>query len=215
MSKRISIFALAALMVMASVGCVTKSAFRDSSEAADARTSSVESAVEANERRIADMGKETDAKIASLEETAEKAVEVGNSAMGRADEAAMKADKAARGKLIWSVTLSDESVTFGFNNSSVPDDAAAALDDLIRKVKALDKAVYIEIEGHTDNMGGEQYNYELGQQRADAVRDYMSQAGIPLHAMNTISRGEANPVADNGDLEGRTKNRRVVIRVLE
>jgi outer membrane protein OmpA-like peptidoglycan-associated protein len=49
-----------------------------------------------------------------------------------------------------------------------------------------------------------------------AVRDYMSkQGGVPLHAMNVISFGESNPVADNSTAEGRAKNRRVVINVLE
>jgi outer membrane protein OmpA-like peptidoglycan-associated protein len=56
----------------------------------------------------------------------------------------------------------------------------------------------------------------LGLRRATAVRDYMHQSGgIPLHAINTISLGESNPVADNSNSEGRSQNRRVVVRVLE
>ena len=90
------------------------------------------------------------------------------------------------------------------------------LDDLTGKIKDYGKAVYVEIEGHTDGTGSEDYNYTLGLRRATAVRDYLSQAGgLPLHAMNTISLGEGNPVADNSTSEGRAQNRRVVVRVLE
>ena len=88
--------------------------------------------------------------------------------------------------------------------------------DLSAKIKDYGKAVYVEIEGHTDNTGSDDYNQTLGLRRAGAVRDYLNQAGgIPLHAMNTISLGESNPVADNSTSDGRAQNRRVVVRVLE
>ena len=48
-----------------------------------------------------------------------------------------------------------------------------------------------------------------------AVRNYLNQQGIPLHALNVISYGESKPVTDNGTPDGRAQNRRVVIRVLE
>jgi len=80
----------------------------------------------------------------------------------------------------------------------------------------MDKTVYLEIEGHTDNVGSEEYNKVLGERRAEAVRVYLNEkGGIPLHAMNVISYGEDEPVSDNGSRTGRAQNRRVVIRVLE
>jgi peptidoglycan-associated lipoprotein len=97
-----------------------------------------------------------------------------------------------------------------------PDEAKSTLNDLTESIKAYGKAVYIEIEGHTDNTGTDAYNYTLGLRRATAVRDYMHQVGgIPLHAMNTISFGESSPVSDNSTSTGRSQNRRVVVRVLE
>ena len=58
--------------------------------------------------------------------------------------------------------------------------------------------------------------HKLGLMRAQAVRNYLHEKGnIPLHAISTISFGEAAPIADNGTPEGRAQNRRVVIRVLE
>ena len=207
---------LVAGILLVAPGCVTKKLFRKNVEETDTRMGSTESAVEANERRIGDLKSETDGKIAEVDSKAERAVEVGNAAMSRADQAAKAADDAAKGKLIWSVTLSDDRVKFSFNQTAIPDDAASALDELSDKVKAYGKAVYLEIEGHTDNTGGEPYNVALGEKRAMAVRDYLgTRGGIPLHAMNVISYGESKPIADNGSSEGRAQNRRVVIRVLE
>lgn len=204
-----------AIAVLGSAGCVTKKVYRKDVAENEARIGGVESAVEANERRISDLSRETDDKIAQAQGTAERAVEIGNSAMGQAAAAQEAAEKAARGKLLWEVTLTDENVRFSFGQAQLPDEAISELDDLVAKVKSLDRAVYLEIQGHTDNIGGEEYNYQLGDQRASAVRNYLNGQGIPLHAMSTISYGESHPVVDNDTPENRAKNRRVVILVLE
>jgi outer membrane protein OmpA-like peptidoglycan-associated protein len=195
---------------------VSKKMFRSNVEEQDTRVGSVESAVEANERRISDLKQETDSKIAAVDSKAARAAEVGNAAMSKAEQASVAADKAAKGRLLWTVTLSDERVKFSFGAHSVPDDAAAVLDELAGKVKGYGKALYLEIEGHTDSTGSEAYNSLLGEKRALAVRNYLNKrGGIPLHAMSTISYGESSPVADNTSPTGRAQNRRVVIRVLE
>ena len=96
--------------------------------------------------------------------------------------------------------------------------ATFAMGGLLMAVPAMARG---ELVGHwafdvTDNAGSTEYNYSLGEKRAMAVRNYLSESGgIPLHAMNTISYGESRPVADNGTQEGRSMNRRVVVRVLE
>lgn len=202
--------------VLGSTGCVSKKLFRKNVEETDQRVAGVESGVEGNERRIEDLATETDTKIAEVRGTAERAVELGNQASVEAQKAQELAEKAARGKLLWEITLSDDSVRFSFDQAELPDAAKAKLDDLIAKVKAYDKAVYVEIEGHTDNIGSPEYNLTLGERRADAVKRYLNQAGrLPLHAINVISYGESQPVADNGTQDGRAQNRRVVIKVLE
>lgn len=203
---------LLAVALVASTGCVTKKVFRKQVEETDSRIKGVESGVEANERRVTDLATETDSKLASVRGTAEKAVEIGSTALSKAESA----EKLAKGKILWTTTLSDDRVKFSFDQNDIPGEAATMLDDLANKVKGLDKAAYLEIEGHTDNVGSEAYNQELGLKRAEAVRNYLAaNGGLPLHAMNVISFGEKNPVADNGSKDGRAKNRRVVIRVLE
>jgi outer membrane protein OmpA-like peptidoglycan-associated protein len=198
-----------------STGCVSKKIYAEDLEQRDQRVAGVESAVEANERRISELGDETDQKIASVKDTAEKAVEIGSTAMTQAKAAQQTAEKAAKGRLLWTVTLSDDAVRFSFDQASIPPEAAREINSLVAKAKSLDRAVYFEIEGHTDNIGSEEYNFQLGEKRALAVRDYISKQGIPLHALNTISFGESQPIADNSTPEGRSQNRRVVIRVLE
>lgn len=218
MTKRNALI-LSCLLVVALVGssgCVTKKLFRSNVEETDARVSATESGIEANERRIGDLKGETDAKIAELDSKTQKATELGSSAMTQAEKAAAAAERAEKGRLIWKVTLSDDRVKFSFGEAGMPDEAKAALDELIEKIIAYDKAVFVEIEGHTDSTGSEDYNEELGYKRALTVRDYMSKnGGIPLHAMNVISYGESQPLADNSTPEGRSQNRRVVIKVLE
>jgi peptidoglycan-associated lipoprotein len=214
--NRMVVAGVAVIALALAPGCVTKKVFQKNVEDTDARLAGVESGVETNERRIGDLTTDTDAKIASVRGTAEKAVELGSTALGKAESAQETAEKAARGRLLWTVTLSDDSVKFSFDQASVPPDAARVLDDLATQVKGMDKAVYLEIEGHTDSIGSEEYNQMLGERRANAVRVYLNEkGGIPLHAMNVISFGESRPVADNRTPQGRSQNRRVVIRVLE
>jgi outer membrane protein OmpA-like peptidoglycan-associated protein len=203
---------LTLIVVAASTGCVTKKVYRKQVDETNTRIEDVKTGVEENERRIGDLSKDTDSRIGSLRGDVQKASEVGGTALTEAQTA----QKMAKGKILWTVTLSDDRVKFGFDQAKVPAEAARALDDLAAQVKQMDKAVYVEIEGHTDNIGSDEHNQHLGEMRAEAVRDYLhDKGGIPLHAMSVISFGESHAIADNSTKEGRAQNRRVVVRVLE
>ena len=73
------------------------------------------------------------------------------------------------------------------------------LDEVVEQLKGDTKNnVFIEIEGHTDNVGSKEGNYELGLERAEAVKRYLyMQHQIPLHKISVISYGEEKPVAPN------------------
>jgi outer membrane protein OmpA-like peptidoglycan-associated protein len=111
--------------------------------------------------------------------------------------------------------LTDDKVKFGFDVAKLSPEAEAALDAFANQLVQEGRPVYIEIQGHTDSVGSEDYNLKLGEQRAEAVRRYLNQTGIPLHRMSVISYGEASPVTDNKTREGRSQNRRVVLVVLK
>ncbi len=71
----------------------------------------------------------------------------------------------------------------------------------------------ITIEGHTDNQGSRKSNVDLGQHRADSVRDYMITRGVDGSRVTAVGIGQDRPVADNSSPEGRANNRRVEIIV--
>jgi outer membrane protein OmpA-like peptidoglycan-associated protein len=214
--KGLALAGMLIAVLVVSPACVSKKLFRKNNEQTDSRVTGVETAVEENERRISDLRSETDSKIAAVDNKADRAVEIGNSAMSSAKNAQSTAEAAARGRLLWEVHLTDDRVKFSFNEASLSDEAKGELDNLAGQVKNLAKAVYLEIEGHTDNIGSEDYNVKLGHDRAMAALRYLNETGgIPLHAMNAISYGSAKPLTDNDTREGRAQNRRVVIRVLE
>jgi outer membrane protein OmpA-like peptidoglycan-associated protein len=70
-------------------------------------------------------------------------------------------------------------------------------------------ALRMEVEGHTDSVGTDDYNLQLSQRRADAVRDYLVSNGIAATSIQSVGLGKAGPVASNDTAAGRQQNRRV------
>jgi peptidoglycan-associated lipoprotein len=129
-------------------------------------------------------------------------------------ERAEAAGKLAEGKFLYSMVLSDDSVKFPVDGSQLSPEAQTRLQDLVQKLKSENKNVYLEIQGHTDTTGSKPINMRLGEERAEAVRLYMNQQGVPLNRMSTISYGDTSPVAPNNTRAGRAQNRRVVVIVM-
>ncbi|MDR0881806.1 MAG: OmpA family protein [Candidatus Adiutrix sp.] len=73
----------------------------------------------------------------------------------------------------------------------------------------------VEIQGHTDSVGTDQYNYGLGQRRAEAVKKVLVKNGVNPATLNTSSKGESQPIATNATSGGRSRNRRVEIHVAQ
>jgi outer membrane protein OmpA-like peptidoglycan-associated protein len=67
----------------------------------------------------------------------------------------------------------------------------------------------LEVEGHTDSVGSDDYNQQLSEKRAGAVRDYLVQQGISADGIVSRGLGKTQPVASNDTAEGRQQNRRV------
>ena len=144
---------------------------------------------------------------------AEQAAARANAVGGRVDTVA--AEVAATRKLVYEVTLSEDQGNFKFGGVDLPDEAKARLDQMINQLKSNPQNVYIEIEGHTDNVGGADLNERIGMERAEAVKRYLYETHqVPLHKINVISYGEDKPVAPNNTRAGRAQNRRVVVRIL-
>ena len=71
----------------------------------------------------------------------------------------------------------------------------------------------LQIEGHTDSVGTDEFNQELSGRRADGVRDYLAEEGVPVSGMTARGFGKTQPVATNDTPEGRQRNRRVELVV--
>lgn len=78
----------------------------------------------------------------------------------------------------------------------------------------LNRATYIEVVGHTDDVGDDDYNLNLSLSRAESVRDYLISKGLNPNQIGTVGMGENSPIASNNTEEGRAQNRRVEVFVL-
>ncbi len=190
------------------IGCATEQYVKDQIAGIDTKIGEVRKNAVANQTEIASLKKSA----AKQNRLIQKHSTTVREAMSRAEEA----HKLAEGKLLYEATISGESVHFGFDRSNVSDEAKTCLDVFAGVVKAENKNIYVEIQGHTDNIGAEEHNLRLGQARAEGVMRYLHmEHGIPLHRMNAFSYGESKPVADNDTRSNRAKNRRVTIVVME
>lgn len=112
------------------------------------------------------------------------------------------------------VSLSD--VLFDFNKATLKPGAREKLSKLTGILLAYPGEYRMEIEGHTDAIGSEEYNLRLSQARAESVRDYLAQAGMPAsRIIATRGMGKSQPVADNATAAGRQVNRRVEIIIAD
>jgi OmpA-OmpF porin, OOP family len=106
------------------------------------------------------------------------------------------------------------SVLFKFNDAGFKTDTRT--DNRIAEFKSwLEKnpAAKLSITGHTDPVGDEAFNQELGMRRASALQKHIISLGIPAERMLVASKGETEPAADNSTVQGRAKNRRTEITI--
>lgn len=173
-------------------GCATKKYVREQAAIVGTRVDTVNARVDSTETHVA-----------AVEGTAKDAL-----------DRATAAGKLAEGKFLYSEVLTDDSMKFGVNKAELSPEAQQRLDAFVEKLKTDNRNVYVEVQGHTDNKGAKDYNYKLGEERAEAVRRYLNQHGVALNRIATISYGPDAPVAPNNDRAGRQQNRRVVLIVL-
>ena len=215
----LKVVTLAAVIAVVAPACATRGFVRTETAVVDAKIDTVAATVEETQERTLQNGE----RIGEVDQRAMEAGQAAQMSQAAADGAAMAADavgtrvdeiEAMAGRLIFEVTLSEDQGNFASGRNDLPDAARARIDQLIGQLSADGQNEFIEIEGHTDSTGGENYNLELGMERAEAVKRYLyEQHNVPLHKMNTFSYGEARPAAPNDTPGGRAQNRRVVIRV--
>jgi peptidoglycan-associated lipoprotein len=227
MANKLYAVSVLALTVAVAPACATKKFVRTEVGNVNSKVDTLSGSLEETQERT----RKNEERIGTVDTKAEAAGRSAQEARGAADAAANQARQvgtrvdqvqtelntavAASRKLVYEVTLSEDQGQFKSGKFELPDTARARLDEVIGQLKSDSKNVFIEIEGHTDNVGAPEFNQTLGLERAEAVKRYLyEQHQIPLHKMNVISYGEEKPVAPNTNRDGRAQNRRVVVKVL-
>ncbi len=113
------------------------------------------------------------------------------------------------------VAISLPEVFFDTDSAKLSGDAKAALKQIVKPLTAA-KSRHIRVRGHTDSTGDEKYNQQLSEKRAETVADYLINKGdLNPDTLSYEGRGALDPIADNSIADGRAKNRRVEIILLD
>jgi len=223
---RNNLYTAAALAVTVAFApaCASKKYVGTEISTVNAKVDTLSTALETTQERT----RENETKIVAVDVKADAAGRSATEARAAADAAAsatqavdarlsgrVDAVETAARQLVYEVTLSEDQGNFTFGGATLPSGATDRLDEMITQLKATPRRVFIEIEGHTDNVGDSAYNERLGLDRAEAVKWYFYEHHqVPLHRINVVSYGERKPAAENNTRAGRALNRRVVVRVL-
>ncbi|HSL24005.1 MAG TPA: OmpA family protein [Vicinamibacterales bacterium] len=217
MRRIVLAFGVVALVTAGTSACATKKFVRTRvGEVNDKVTTLSKSLEETQERTRQNEQKisEVDTRVTTVDT---RVTTVADESRAGIEKVSLRADEIERAtkRLVYEVVISEDQGNFKFAKSDLPDEAKSELDRLVQQLKADPKGAYIEIEGHTDNVGPLQVNKRIGLERAESVKRYLyEQHQVPLHKMNVITYGEEKPVAPNDTRDGRAQNRRVVVKVL-
>jgi len=221
--KQIFLTLMLAMAVAASIGCTTKNYVRQQTTPLINKTNELDDLTAKNSRDIKDVDQRAQAGIQAVQARAAEVDQKALAAGSSADKAQMAANGAnqrvdALSHAVLNLDnyrpVADASVHFGFNKDNLTKEAKEAIDQLASSV-ATTKGYIITVEGATDSVGSEDYNYELSQRRANAVIQYLaSEKSVPAYKIYLIGLGKDKPVESNKTRDGRAKNRRVDIHLM-
>lgn len=128
------------------------------------------------------------------------------------DEEAMASVQAREAAMAARNKFTNEAIYFDFDSSALLPEAQQVVAEKVDYMMAVPD-ITVTIEGHCDERGTDAYNMALGQRRADAVKDFMTNLGVSGSRLNTISYGEERPVDYGQSEEAWAKNRRAQIEI--
>ena len=221
--NRISLTVLLVASMAATIGCSSKNYVRQETTPLINKTNELDDLTAKNSRDIKDVDARAQAaiqtvtaKAAEVDQKAQSASQQAAQAQTLADNAVHRVDRLQNtvANLDNYHVVTETSVHFGFNKDNLTKKAQEALDQLATDV-ANAKGYIITVEGGTDSVGSQDYNYDLSERRADSVIQYLaSQHSIPAHKVYLIGLGKDKPVDSNKTQAGRAKNRRVDVRLM-
>ena len=221
--NRTSLVIFLAVSLAATVGCTSKNYVKQQTTPLINKTNELDDMTAKNSKDIKDVDARAQAgiqavnvKTADVEQKAQAANQSASSAQQMADTANSRV-----GVLTNTVAnldnyrpVAETSVKFGFNKDNLTPKAKEALDQLGGSISGT-KGYIIALEGGTDSVGSDDYNYDLSQRRANSVIQYLaSKYNVPAHKIYVIGLGRDKPVETNKTKEGRADNRRVDVRLM-
>jgi len=215
---------IAAAITLAGVtGCTTKNYVKSQTAPIIEKENELDDKTRANNQAIHDVDERATAGINKAQASADAANQAAQNAAKAAGDANTAAnDVVHRADSLDSVvkgldnykSLSNVTVTFGFDKATLTKDSKDQLDGFAQQLGSA-KSYILEVTGGTDSTGSSEYNYDLSNRRADAVVQYLSSKyGIAAHRFYLIGIGKDKEVAPNTTAEGRKQNRRVEIQLL-
>ena len=191
--------ALVALVLLLLAGCATHQTVRDEVAASEQKQN----------QSIDQLRQNMTAELDQLKNTAEQATRAADSANRAIGE--LQSAFATRNDLS---EIQRKEVYFDFDRSDLDDTGRATLDN-VAALASTDKNYVVILEGHTDKIGPNSYNYALSDRRVACVIRYLvGEKDSDRNRIHMIGLGEGYPAADNDSKGGREQNRRVIIRVL-
>ena len=221
--NRTSFVLLLVASMIATVGCASKNYVKQQTTPLINKTNELDDLTAKNSREIKDVDaraqtgiQAVNAKAAEVDQKAQTAGQNATSAQQVADAANTRV-----GVLTNTVLnldnyhpVAETSVKFGFDKDNLTPKAKEALDQLAANL-ASTKGYIITLEGGTDSVGDQNYNYDLSQRRANSVIQYLaSKFQVPAHKIYVIGLGKDKPVESNKTKAGRADNRRVDVRLM-
>jgi OOP family OmpA-OmpF porin len=103
-------------------------------------------------------------------------------------------------------------INFAFDSAKIEPEFEPVLDVAVDELRA-NPGISVEVSGHTDATGTDEYNQGLSERRANSVVAYLVSKGVDAGRLSAVGHGESMPVADNGSRDGRAQNRRVELNV--
>jgi outer membrane protein OmpA-like peptidoglycan-associated protein len=195
--KLLIVLSIVSLVSFLGWGCASRSYVQK-------RTQELEDMNKANQAQIDQLGQ----KLSATDAKADDALSTARNALKKAEEAAGYTG------YVEFAAIGQRDVNFDFNQYQLTKFGKDILDEIGTAMQQHPELI-LEIEGHTDNVGPDDYNLALGKKRAESVQRYLADKfGIALYRMFYISFGESRPKVESDIERGQAANRRAVLRLL-
>lgn len=180
----------------------------DAVRAKQAESAAMEQAAAANQDAASEHER---AELARAE--AERIRKQAEAELSRLEEALSKVAETHRTALGLVMNLGEDSLKFDFDKAEVRPENRELLSR-IAGILLTSSDYTVSVNGHTDDVGTEEYNQKLSERRAQAVRDYLVEAGVPSDIMTVTGWGKSKPLVRGTSAEARAKNRRVELGIV-